>query len=124
MAKIIVLKLDPENRDICFNADGIMEHLEDGEAIAQNIRNNLNTWKGEFELDPSHGTEWERIVGQPESGIEDEADDVLRTSIFQEPYVREIESLTPIVEGRKIGAEFYGTLYDGSTVRVEAKANE
>lgn len=47
---------------------------------------------------------------------------MLRASIFQEPYVREIESLTPLVEGRKIGAEFYGTLYDGSTVRVEAKS--
>ena len=122
MAKITVLKLDPESRDLCFDADGIMDQLEDGEAIAQNIRNNLNTWKGEFELDTSHGTAWERIVGQHSSGIEDEADDVLRASIFQEPHVREIESLTPLVEGRKIGAEFYGTLYDGSTVRVEAKS--
>ena len=116
------MKLDPESRDLCFDADGIMDQLEDGEAIAQNIRNNLNTWKGEFELDTSHGTAWERIVGQHSSGIEDEVDDVLRASIFQEPYVREIESLTPLVEGRKIGAEFYGTLYDGSTVRVEAKS--
>lgn len=62
MAKITVLKLDPESRDLCFDADGIMDQLEDGEAIAQNIRNNLNTWKGEFELDTSHGTAWERIV--------------------------------------------------------------
>jgi len=122
MAKITVLKLAPENRDLCFDADGIMDHLEDAEAIAQNIRNNLNTWKGEFELDTSHGTEWKRIVGQHSSDIEDEADDVLRASIFQEPYVREIESLTPLVEGREIRVEFHGTLYDGSTVRVEAKS--
>lgn len=122
MAKITVLKLDPESRDLCFDADGIMDHLEDGEAIAQNIRNNLNTWKGEFELDTGHGTAWERVVGKAASGVEDEADDVIRASIFQEPYVREIESLTPLVEGRKIGAEFSGTLYDGSTVRVEAKS--
>ena len=122
MAKITVLKLDPESRDLCFDVDGIMEQLEDADAITQNIRNNLNTWKGEFELDTSHGTEWKRVAGQHISGIEDEADDVLRASIFQEPYVREIESLTSLVEGRTIGAEFYGTLYDGSTVRVEAKS--
>ncbi len=122
MAKITVLKLDPDSRDLCFDSEGLLDILEDGAAIAQNIRNNLNTWKGEFELDTSHGTEWERVVGQPLSGIEDEADDVLRTSIFQEPYVREIKSLTPLVEGRTIGAEFYGTLYDGSAIRVEARS--
>lgn len=122
MAKITVLKLDPESRDLCFDSDGILDQLEDAEAIAQNIRNNLNTWKGEFELDTSHGTEWERVVGQPSFGAEDESDDVLRKSIFQEPYVREIESLSCAVDGRSIEADFSGTLYDGSTVRVEVKS--
>jgi len=121
MANITVLKLDPETRDLCFDAEGIMDHLEDGEAIAQNIRNNLNTWKGEFELDTGHGTAWERVVSKHTSDAEDEADDVLRASIFQEPYVREIESLALAVEGRSIEADFSGTLYDGSTVRVGVK---
>lgn len=122
MAKITVLKLDLESRDLCFDSEGILDHLEDAEAIAQNIRNNLNTWRGEFELDTSHGTEWERVVGLPASGMEDEADDVLRESIFQEPYVREIESLSCAIDGRTIEADFSGTLYDGSTVRVEVKS--
>lgn len=122
MAKITVLKLDPESRDLCFDSEGILDQLEDAEAIAQNIRNNLNTWRGEFELDTSHGTEWERVVGQPTSDIEDESDDVLRESIFQEPYVREIESLSCAIDGRTIEADFSGTLYDGSTVRVEVKS--
>ena len=56
MAKISALKLDPETRDLCFDADGIMEVVEDGNAIAQNIRNNLLTWKGEFPLNTGHGT--------------------------------------------------------------------
>lgn len=122
MANITVLKLDPESRDLCFDSEGILDHLEDAEAIAQNIRNNLNTWRGEFELDTSHGTEWERVVGQPASDMEDESDDVLRKSIFQEPYVREIESLSCAIDGRTIEADFSGTLYDGSTVRVEVKS--
>ena len=118
MAKITVLKLDPESRDLCFDTDGIMDHLEDAEAIAQNIRNNLHTWKGEFPLNTAHGTDWERVVGHPKSEAEDEADDVVRASIFQEPYVREIESLAITADGRSIGADFSGILYDGSTIRV------
>ena len=65
MAKISALKLDPETRDLCFDADGIMEVVEDGNAIAQNIRNNLLTWKGEFPLNTGHGKEWQRVMGRP-----------------------------------------------------------
>lgn len=124
MAKISALKLDPETRDLCFDADGIMEVVEDGNAIAQNIRNNLLTWKGEFPLNTGHGTEWQRVMGRPISEAQDEADDVLRASIFQEPYVKEIDELTPEITGRNLGAEFTGTLYDGSTVRMEVTASE
>ena len=91
------------------------------EAIAQNIRNNLLTWKGEFPLDTSHGTEWPRVVGQPTNEGMGEADDVIRTSVFQEPYVREITSLIPELDGRNIGVELQANLYDGSTVRMEVK---
>ena len=95
MANIMTLALDPETRDLTFDADGMLQCVYDGEAIAQNIRNNLHTWKGEFPLD-----------------------DVVRASIFQEPYVREIESLAITADGRSIGADFSGILYDGSTIRV------
>lgn len=124
MANITVLALDEETRDIVFDGAGMMELREDGEAIAQNIRNNLLTWKGEFPLNTDHGTDWSRVAGQPLSTALDEADDVLRDSIFQEPYVRQIDELTPKLEGRSLGAEFSGTLYDGTTVRTEVKTNE
>ena len=124
MANITVLALDEETRDLVFDEDGIMALREDGEAIAQNIRNNLLTWKGEFPLNTDHGTDWGRVVSQPLSAALDEADDVLRASIFQEPYVRQIDELTPRLDGRTLGAEFAGSLYDGSTVRTEVKANE
>ena len=68
MAKISALKLDPETRDLCFDADGIMEVVEDGNAIAQNIRNNLLTWKGEFPLNTGHGTEWQRVMASDGPG--------------------------------------------------------
>lgn len=123
MGNISVLALDPKTRDLCFDADGNMLKLWDSEAIAQNIRNNLLTWKGEFPLNTAHGTDWPRVVGRSLSEGVDEADDVLRSSIFQEPYVREITELTPQLEGRALGAVFTGVLYDGSTVRLEVDAD-
>ncbi len=123
MADITVLKIDARTRDLCFDDDGIMETLEDGEAIAQNIRNNLLAWKGEFDLVPAHGTEWERVAGLHPNRAVDEADDVLRRSIFQEPYVQEIEKLDVQTEGRTLAADFSGKLYDGSTVRVEVNTD-
>ena len=119
MADITVLKIDPETRDLCFDENGMMQIVEDGEAIAQNIRNNLLAWMGEFELVPEHGTEWDRVAGQHPSRAIDEADDVLRRSIFQEPYVQEIEDLDLQVEDRTLHAAFSGKLFDGSSVRVE-----
>ena len=94
MANITVLALDPQTGDLCFDANGMLMLREDAEAIAQNVRNNLLTWKGEFPLNTDHGTDWERVVQQPRSEAVDEADSVVRSSIFQEPYVQEISSLS------------------------------
>ena len=103
MANITVLALDPQTGDLCFDANGMLMLREDAEAIAQNVRNNLLTWKGEFPLNTDHGTDWERVVQQPRSEAVDEADSVVRSSIFQEPYVQEISSLsmTPMA-GRSV----------------------
>ena len=87
MANITVLALDPQTGDLCFDANGMLMLREDAEAIAQNVRNNLLTWKGEFPLNTDHGTDWERVVQQPRSEAVDEADSVVRSSIFQEPYL-------------------------------------
>ena len=73
MANITVLALDPQTGDLCFDANGMLMLREDAEAIAQNVRNNLLTWKGEFPLNTDHGTDWERVVQQPRSEAVDEA---------------------------------------------------
>ena len=112
MANITVLALDPQTGDLCFDANGMLMLREDAEAIAQNVRNNLLTWKGEFPLNTDHGTDWERVVQQPRS-------EAVRSSIFQEPYVQEISSLSMTADGRALGVEFSGVLYNGETIRVE-----
>lgn len=103
MANITVLALDPQTGDLCFDANGMLMLRENAEAIAQNVRNNLLTWKGEFPLNTDHGTDWERVVQQPRSEAVDEADSVVRSSIFQEPYVQEISSLSMTADGRALG---------------------
>ena len=119
MANITVLALDPQTGDLCFDANGMLMLREDAEAIAQNVRNNLLTWKGEFPLNTDHGTDWERVVQQPRSEAVEEADSVVRSSIFQEPYVQEISSLSTTADGRALGVEFSGVLDNGETIRVE-----
>lgn len=57
MENITVLALDPQTGDLCFDANGMLMLREDAEAIAQNVRNNLLTWKGEFPLNTDHGTD-------------------------------------------------------------------
>ena len=110
----------PERVDLrSFERQGMLMLREDAEAIAQNVRNNLLTWKGEFPLNTDHGTDWERVVQQPRSEAVDEADSVVRSSIFQEPYVQEISSLSMTADGRALGVEFSGVLYNGETIRVE-----
>ena len=82
MANITVLALDPQTGDLCFDANGMLMLREDAEAIAQNVRNNLLTWKGEFPLNTDHGTDWERVVQQPRSEAVDEADSVCAGNQF------------------------------------------
>lgn len=123
MAEITVLALDPETRDLFFDASGGLAIRSGGEAIAQNLRNNLLTWKGEFPLNKDHGTEWTRVVALPLSDSMEEADDVLRASIFQEPYVKEITELSPRLECRSLGAAFRASLFDGSEIGMEVAAH-
>lgn len=123
MANISVLKLDDE-RDLCFDENGDMESLYDAEAIAQNVTNELRAWKGEFPLDLSHGMDWESVVAQPPDEAQAEADDAARTAIFHEPYVQTIDELEITTAERQLTIDYTGTLYDGSTIRLEVSKSE
>ena len=48
----------------------------------------------------------------------------MRSSIFQEPYVQEISSLSMTADGRALGVEFSGVLYNGETIRVEVNTGD
>lgn len=110
------LKLDPETRDICFDADGMLEIIDGAAVYAQNVRNNLNTWKGEFLLDETHGTDYDRILARDFGDI---SDDVYRESIFQEPMMAVINSLTTQRNSRDLEVSFKGELVGGKLLEME-----
>lgn len=115
------LKLDPVTRDLVFDADGLLETIEGDEATAQNVDNTLRTWKGEFLLEESHGTDYDRILGKDSYDIlsNGDADAVLREGILQETRVAVIRSLELAVTDRVLTGTFHGELEDGSPIDME-----
>ena len=116
-----VWMIDPDTKDLVFDDDGILKTLEDNEAAAQNIRLTLEAFKGDFDLVPDHGTDYEQILGQKMD--EETADEVIREAAFQEDRLAVIEELT-VTEGehRSLEITFSGQLDDGSEVSMEVSA--
>lgn len=111
-------KIDPETKDLSFTDEGMLEVLEDDAAIAQGVALTLGAWKGDFELVPSHGTDYEQILGTVVD--EETTDEVLREAIFQEEQITTVESLgVTRGEGRKMTVTWSGRLSDGKTISME-----
>lgn len=111
-------KIDPETKDLSFTDEGMLEVVEDDAAIAQGVALTLGAWKGDFELVPSHGTDYEQILGTEVD--EETTDEVLREAIFQEEQITTVESLgVTRGEGRKMTVTWSGQLSDGKTISME-----
>lgn len=115
------LNIDPETRDLTFDAEGLMEEIFGDDTTSQGIRLTLQTWKGEFFLDTTHGTEYERILGKrPHELPKDEVGEVMREAIFQEYDIAQIDSMTSeIPNDRRVTTEFTATLYSGQKISME-----
>ena len=64
------LKIDPESRDLILDDAGALETISGDETTAQAVRLTLEVYRGEFPFDPTHGTEYERIMGKKRSELE------------------------------------------------------
>ena len=118
------LRIDPESRDITFDTDGRMETVAGDDTTAQAVRLTLQTWLGEFALVPSHGTNYEAIMGKkPKDLTEDEIPEVVRAAIFQEPEVEEVEEVTYTQAGRSLDIFFVGRLSNGNIISSEVTMN-
>ncbi|MGL5435869.1 MAG: hypothetical protein ACRDBO_10795 [Lachnospiraceae bacterium] len=106
--------------DLVFDADGMLVIVEGDETTAQNIQTVLRTWKGDFELVPDHGADYDKVFDADVSDLSFAPEDVVRAAIYQEDDVKSIESLTVTEDTeRHLAIAFTGTLTDGSTVTTE-----
>ena len=123
MGENMTLLIDPETRDLVFDAEGSFQKIYDEDTVVQNIRHALVTWKKEFFADPEHGTDYERIMGTNQNEIEvEEIKEILREAIFQEPNVSRIDTMTVTYDGRSISAEFSATLVNDEQISLEVTA--
>jgi len=116
----LTLLIDPETRDLVFDVDGNFTTICDTDAIVQNVRHTLLTWKAEFFADLTHGTEYERIAGKNQNEIDrNEIEEIIREAIFQETNVSRIDELNVTCNGRSVTAAFVATLANGETIAWE-----
>lgn len=118
------LKIDEKTRDLVFDDDGYFKEIYGDESSAQAVRLTLLVYKGEFPLDSTHGTDYDRIMGQPLSRLpQDEIEEILREAIFQEEEVVQIDSMELTQKGRSLGVAFVGTLKSGKTIKTETEVD-
>ena len=119
----MTLLIDPDTRDLVFDADGNFEKIFGADTTVQNVRHALVTWKAEFFADLVHGTDYDSIMGKNQNEIDlNEIEDIIREAIFQEDDVARIDSLTVSYDGRSVTAEFTATCVNGETITSEVKA--
>ena len=115
-------KIDPDTRDLCFDKDGILKTVSDQEAAVQGVRMALTAFKGDFDLVPEHGTDYEKILGV--GADEETMDEVVREAIFQEDLVSAIDELSVSTANRTVEINFTGTLNNGEKISMEVNEGE
>lgn len=118
-----VWKINPDTKDLSFSDSGLLETLEDDAASTQGVALTLGAWKGDFDLVPDHGTDYEQILGVPAD--EETTDEVLREAIFQEDNVSTVDELTAAqAADRSLVVTWSGQLSNGKTVSMEVIVGE
>lgn len=115
-------KIDPDTRDLCFDKDGMLETVSDQEAAVQGVRMALTAFKGDFDLVPEHGTDYEQILGVESD--EETMDEIVREAIFQEDRVSAIDELSVSTANRTVEISFFGTLNNGEKISMEVNEGE
>lgn len=115
-------KIDPDTRDLCFDKDGILKTVSDQEAAVQGVRMALTAFKGDFDLVPEHGADYEQIMGV--EADDETMDEVVREAIFQEDRISAIDELSVSTANRTVEINFTGTLNNGEKISMEVNEGE
>lgn len=118
-----VWRIDPDTKDLSFTDSGVLETLEDDAASAQGVALTLGAFKGDFDLVPDHGTDYEQILGVPVD--EEMIDEVIREAIFQEDTVSTVDELAATqAADRSLVVTWSGQLSSGEPVSMEVNVGE
>ena len=116
------LYVDENTRDIAFEADGSIATITGAADIAQAVRCTLQAWLGKWELDVSHGTDYEMAFS--DIAVSDaEIKEIISAAIYQEPQVKKIEMLEIERVGRVIHVCFAARLKSGEMISGEVDNN-
>jgi hypothetical protein len=117
----ITWEIDPVTKDLAFDNEGFLKTVEGDSTSTQNIRMALETWKGDFDLVPDHGTDYTKIL--VEQADEDTTEEIIREAIFQEDSMGALENLAVEKdENRKLSISFSGQLDNGVSINMEVNA--
>jgi len=109
----LTLRINSDTRDLEL-IGGIIDTTTGADSILQNIRNTLLIYKGEFQKDMDHGTDYDTIFSEAVS--DEEVTEIIRDAIFQESFVSEITDINVNRDGRLLAISFNATLYTGETL--------
>jgi len=113
------LYIDPCTRDLAFDDHGLLRMVQGDETTAQNVRMTLLAGIGSFFLEPDHGTDYHRFLGQkdvPQSEIRE----TLREAIYQEPDIAEIANMEITHQPpRGVEINFDALLQNGTPMTLE-----
>lgn len=114
----VTWEIDPNTKDLTFDEEGLLKIIEDDSTSAQNIRMTLESWRGDFDLDPDHGTDYTKIL--VDQADEDTTEEIVREAIFQEDNMGVLEKLSiERDENRKLSISFSGQLGNGAIINME-----
>lgn len=121
MDRNMTLLIDPGTRDLRFDSEGNMETVSGDITSAQAVRLTLLVYDGEFPFDIDHGVLYDRVLGKRTPELrDDEIAEVIRSGVFQESSVAQIDSLTATVDDkRRLNISLLGYLTSGASFSTE-----
>lgn len=111
--------IDPDSRDMTFGAQGDICMLRGLDMVVQCIRVTLQVYKGEWELDERHGTDYESVMGVKPRPADSVIESIIREAVFQETEVRRIGDIQLTHVGGTLCIQIRGVLKSGETFDLE-----
>lgn len=115
------LRID-DTGDLIFDNSGMLSTVEGNETSAQNVRLTLCAWRGDFDLVPSHGMDYDTLLSADTSDFGVAPEQLVREAVFQEAAVASVTDVVVGSSGRGMSIRVAGLLTDGTRLTTEVVA--